>query len=240
MERPMTGQGNRQGPLVGMKVVELAHIMAGPACGMMLADMGADVIKVEKPDGDDSRRFLPPAINGESAAYLMMNRNKRGIALNLKDADAVAVLRSLLAQRRRGDRKLPARHHGTLGCPTRACARPIPAWSIAPSPASAAPALMQERGGFDLIAQGMSGLMSITGEGPGRPPVKPGAPISDITAGILAAMGCIAAYHHAQKTGEGQIVDTSLFEAGSPSPTGNPPSHSPPARCPCRWAPATL
>ena len=71
-----------KGPLAGMKVVELAHIMAGPACGLMLADMGADVIKVEKPTGDDSRRFVPPEIAGESAAYLMMNRNKRGIALD--------------------------------------------------------------------------------------------------------------------------------------------------------------
>ena len=84
------------GPLFGMKVIELAHIMAGPVCGLMLADMGADVIKVEKPTGDDSRRFLPPDINGESAAYMMMNRNKRGIALNLKDPAAVAVLHKLL------------------------------------------------------------------------------------------------------------------------------------------------
>ena len=87
---------SNNGPLTGMKVIELAHIMAGPACGMMLADMGADVIKVEKPDGDDSRRFLPPDIEGESAAYMMMNRNKRGIALNLKNPDAIEVLRTLL------------------------------------------------------------------------------------------------------------------------------------------------
>jgi len=85
------------GPLKGMKVIELAHIMAGPVCGLMLADMGADVIKVEKPNGDDSRRFVPPDIEGESAAYMMMNRNKRGIALNLKDPDALDVLRQLLS-----------------------------------------------------------------------------------------------------------------------------------------------
>ena len=72
------------GPITGMRVIELAHIMAGPACGLMLADIGADVIKVEKLGGDDSRRFLPPDINGESAAFMMMNRNKRGMALNLK------------------------------------------------------------------------------------------------------------------------------------------------------------
>ena len=88
---------DRRGPLTGMRVIELAHIMAGPVCGMMLADMGADVIKVEKPDGDDTRRFVPPEINGESAAYMMMNRNKRGIALNLKDPQAVEALQKLLA-----------------------------------------------------------------------------------------------------------------------------------------------
>ena len=85
-----------KGPLAGMKVVELAHIMAGPVCGLMLADMGADVVKVEKPQGDDTRRFLPPDIEGVSAAYLMMNRNKRGIALDLKNPDAVRVLERLL------------------------------------------------------------------------------------------------------------------------------------------------
>jgi len=87
----------KSGPLAGMRVIELAHIMAGPACGVMLADMGADVIKVEKPTGDDSRRFVPPKVGDESAAYMMMNRNKRGISLDLKDPAAVEVLRTLLA-----------------------------------------------------------------------------------------------------------------------------------------------
>jgi crotonobetainyl-CoA:carnitine CoA-transferase CaiB-like acyl-CoA transferase len=86
----MTG---RQGPLSGLKVVELAHIMAGPVCGLMLADLGADVVKVEKlPGGDDSRRFLPPEIEGEPAAFMMMNRNKRGVAIDLKRAEGKAVL----------------------------------------------------------------------------------------------------------------------------------------------------
>jgi crotonobetainyl-CoA:carnitine CoA-transferase CaiB-like acyl-CoA transferase len=84
-----------QGPLAGLKVIELAHIMAGPVCGLMLADMGADVIKVEKhPGGDDTRRFLPPDIAGEAAAFMMMNRNKRGIAVNLKAGDGQAVAAS--------------------------------------------------------------------------------------------------------------------------------------------------
>ena len=90
----MAGSG---GPLSGLKVFELAHIMAGPTCGLMLADMGADVIKVEKvPGGDDSRHFLPPDIDGEAAAFMMMNRNKRGIAVNLKDEAGKEVLKRLL------------------------------------------------------------------------------------------------------------------------------------------------
>ena len=83
------------GPLNGMRVIELAHIMAGPVCGLMLADMGADVIKVEKPSGDDSRRFVPPEIGGEAAAYMMMNRNKLGISLNLKSKKAQKILLKL-------------------------------------------------------------------------------------------------------------------------------------------------
>ena len=88
----------RKGPLLGLKVIELAHVMAGPVCGLMLADMGAEVIKVEKvPGGDDSRRSLPPDLGGEAAAFLMVNRNKRGIAVDLKSAGGKAVLRRLVA-----------------------------------------------------------------------------------------------------------------------------------------------
>ena len=203
------------GPLAGVKVIELAHIMAGPVCGLMLADLGADVIKVEKiPGGDDSRGFLPPDIDGESAAYMMMNRNKRGIALDLKTESGKEVLKTLLADadvvtenyRRDTMSKLGLGYEdlrkvnpGLIYCAISGFGRTGP---------------YADRGGFDLIAQGMSGLMSFTGEGPGRPPCKVGAPVTDITAGILAALGVVSAYVHKLKTGEGQIVDTSLFEAG--------------------------
>ncbi|MFY0692581.1 MAG: CoA transferase [Paracoccaceae bacterium] len=201
------------GPLEGMRVIELAHIMAGPVCGLMLADMGADVIKVEKPDGDDSRRFLPPDINGESAAYLMMNRNKRGIALNLKDPDAVECLRDLLKD---ADVVIENYRIGTmerLGLGYEDLKELNPRLIYCEISGFGRTGPYANRGGFDLIAQGMSGLMSITGEGHGRPPVKTGPPVSDITAGLLAAMGCAAAYARMLQTGEGQKVDTSLFEA---------------------------
>jgi len=203
------------GPLAGLKVVELAHIMAGPVCGRMLADMGADVIKVERvPHGDASRGFAPPEIDGESAAFIMMNRNKRGIAVNLKHDDGRDIVRRLLEDAdvvienyRKGtmDRlglgyeELHARNPRLVFCEISGFGRTGP---------------FADHGGFDLVAQGYSGLMSITGEGPGRPPVKCGPPITDITAGILAAMGVLAAIVERNKTGRGQRVDTSLFEAG--------------------------
>jgi crotonobetainyl-CoA:carnitine CoA-transferase CaiB-like acyl-CoA transferase len=203
------------GPLHGMRVIELAHIMAGPCCGMMLADMGADVIKVEKAaGGDDTRRFLPPDINGESAAFMMMNRNKRGISLDLKSPDGKAALLKLLET---ADCLIENYRHDTmekLGLGYETLAKLNPGLIYCEISGFGRTGPYAEKGGFDLIAQGMSGLMSITGEGPGRPPVKVGAPVSDITAGILGAMGCAAAYAHKLKTGEGQRVDTSLFEAG--------------------------
>lgn len=204
-----------KGPLVGMRVLELAHIMAGPVCGLMLADMGADVIKVEKcPGGDDTRRFVPPEIEGESAAFMMMNRNKRGIALDLKSDQGKEILlrlvenadvlienyrRETMAKLGLGYDRLKEINPGLIYCEISAFGRTGP---------------LADQGGFDLIAQGMSGLMAITGEGPGRPPVKVGAPISDITAGILGAMGVAAAYAQRLQSGIGQRVDTSLFEGG--------------------------
>jgi len=203
-----------KGPLSGMRVIELAHIMSGPVCGMMLADMGADVIKVEKtPDGDDSRRFAPVLECGESASFMIVNRNKRGIGVNLKTEGGRAVLARLLAdadvvtENYRGGtmekfglgyEELKRINPGLIYCCISGFGRTGP---------------YADKGGFDLIAQGMSGLMSMTGE-EGRPPIKAGSPVADINAGILAALGIAAAYAEKLRTGLGQVVDTSLFEAG--------------------------
>ena len=203
------------GPLSGIRVIELAHIMAGPCCGLMLADMGADVIKLEKaPAGDDSRRFLPPDIGGESAAFLMMNRNKRGIVVDLKTAGGKQVARRLFTD---ADVVIENYRKGTmelLGLGYETLRQDNPGLIYCEISGFGRTGPYAERGGFDLIAQGMSGLMSITGEAPGRPPIKCGAPMADITAGILGAMGVLAAYIQRSKTGQGQRVDTSLFEAG--------------------------
>ncbi len=203
------------GPLAGVKVIEFAHVMAGPTCGLMLADMGADVIKVERvPDGEDTRRMTPPTIDGEAAAFLMMNRNKRGMAVDLKHEKGKAIARRLL---RTADVAIENFRKGTmerLGLGYEEMRKDNPVLIYCEVSGFGRTGPYADRGGYDLIAQGMSGLMSITGEGPGRPPVKCGAPMTDITAGILAAMGVLAAYAHRLKTGEGQRVDVSLFEAG--------------------------
>jgi len=193
-------------------VIELAHVMAGPVAGLMLADMGADVIKVEKPTGDDTRAS-GPFIAGEAAAYMMMNRNKRGIVMDLKDEAQVARLREML---RTADVLIENFRPGVmerlgLGQETLEAENPGLIYASISGFGRSGP--YAERAGFDLIAQGMSGIMSITGEGPDRPPCKAGPPLSDITAGILLAMGICAALQHRHRTGEGQQVETSLFEA---------------------------
>jgi crotonobetainyl-CoA:carnitine CoA-transferase CaiB-like acyl-CoA transferase len=205
------------GPLEGIKVIELAHVMAGPTCGRMLADMGADVIKIERiPGGDDTRRdtIASEAADGDSFAFIMMNRNKRGLALNLKTEGGKLVLRRLLAT---ADVLIENYRYDTmekLGLGYKQLHEEFPRLVYCAVSGFGRTGPYAERGGFDLIAQGMSGLMSFTGEGDGRPPVKVGAPVTDITAGILAAMGVTAALHSRERTGVGQMVDTSLFEAG--------------------------
>ncbi|MEO6565360.1 MAG: CoA transferase [Casimicrobiaceae bacterium] len=196
-----------------MRVLELAQIMAGPTCGAMLADLGADVIKVEKAGGgDDSRGYREPRVNGVSAPFMMLNRNKRGIVLDLKHPHGRDILlrmvrdvdvllenyrRGTLDKLRLGYDVLAKTNPGLIYCAITGYGRDGP---------------LADKGGFDLVAQGFAGLMSITGE-PGHPPAKNGNPVSDINAGLLATTGILAAYAHKLQTGRGQIVDTSLFEA---------------------------
>jgi crotonobetainyl-CoA:carnitine CoA-transferase CaiB-like acyl-CoA transferase len=210
-----TDREKLMGPLEGLKVIDLTHVMAGPTCTLMLADMGADVIKIERiPGGDDTRRSIPPTIGGESAAFMMMNRNKRGVALDLKSEGGKRALRRLL---RDADVLVENYRPGTLarlGFDFEDLRRDNPGLIYCALSGFGRTGPYGHRGGFDLVAQAMSGIMSITGEGPGRPPVKCGAPLTDITCGIIAAMGVLAAYAHRQKTGRGQMVDTSLLEAG--------------------------
>ena len=181
-------------PLSGIRVIELAHIMAGPVCGLMLGDMGADVVKVERlPGGDGSRAFLPPDVRGESAAFMMLNRGKRGLALDLRSEEGRTLVRRLVSG---ADVIIENFRTGTmermgLGFEALSTLNPRLVYCQITGYGRTGP--LSHQGGFDLIAQGYSGLMSVTGEAPGRAPVKVGAPVTDITAGILAAFGVASA-----------------------------------------------
>ena len=202
------------GPLSGLKVLDLTHVMAGPTCTLMLADMGADVIKIERnPGGDDSRHSVPPKIGDEAASFLMMNRNKRGIVVDLKTAGGKKIMRRLIASADVLVENFAPGVMDRLGFGYQALRQDHPALIYCSLSGFGRTGPYQDRRGFDLMAQAMSGIMSFTGDGPDGPPVKCGAPLSDITAGLLAAMGILAAYAHRLKTGEGQWVETSLFEA---------------------------
>src|SRR5438094_1794973 len=202
------------GPLSGVKVIDLTHVMAGPTCTLMLADMGADVIKIEKsPHGDDSRHMIPPKVGDETAAFLMMNRNKRGMVIDLKKPGGTMVLLRLLKTADVLVENFAPGVMERLGLGYQDLRNENPALIYCSLSGFGRTGPYKHRRGFDLIAQAMSGIMSFTGERPDGPPVKCGAPLSDITAGILAGMGILAAYVHRLKTGEGQCVDTSLFEA---------------------------
>jgi crotonobetainyl-CoA:carnitine CoA-transferase CaiB-like acyl-CoA transferase len=202
------------GPLTGMKVIDLTHVMAGPTCTLMLADMGADVIKIEKaPQGDDTRHMIPPKVGDETAAFLMMNRNKRGMVIDLKTPGGAKVLRRLVQSADVLVENFGPDVMERLGFGYEALRKDNPSLIYCSLSGFGRTGPYKHRRGFDLVAQAMSGIMSFTGERPDGPPVKCGAPLSDITAGILAAMGILAAYAHRLKTGEGQWVETSLFEA---------------------------
>ncbi len=204
----------RTGPLSGLVVVELTNVMAGPVGGLLLADMGAEVVKVERlPGGDDTRRAIPPEIQGESATFMIVNRNKRGIAVDLKHPDGLQVVRRLIDK---ADVVIENFRPGTmekLGLGYEVLRASNPGLIYCKITGFGLNGPYAKRAGYDLIAQGMSGIMSLTGEGPGRPPVKVGVPIGDVTAGILASTGVLAAYIERLRTGEGQYVDTSLYEA---------------------------
>lgn len=181
---------------------------------MVLADMGADVIKVEKPNGgDDNRRMGPPFIKDWSAGFLAVNRNKRSLALDLRNEAGLGVFRRLVED---ADVVVENFRPGVmerlgLGYAELAAIKPSLVYCTISGFGSTGPA--RNRGGFDLVAQGVSGLMSITGH-PNSPPAKVGVPVTDLTAGLFAANGIMAAYINALKTGQGQMVDTSLMEAG--------------------------
>lgn len=199
-------------PLDGMTVLDATQVMAGPFCTLLLADMGANVIKVEKPDGDDSRRIGPPFIKGESAAYLGINRNKQSIVLDLHTDAGKDAFRRLASQ---VDVVAENYRPGTiarLGLGPNDLRKDHPELIYVSISGFGQTGPYAQRPGYDLVAQGMSGIMSVTGY-PDSPPVKVSIPLADLNAGMFGAYGVLSAYIHRLKTGEGQVVETSLLEA---------------------------
>ncbi len=199
--------------LEGVRVLDCSQILAGPFCSMLLADMGADVIKIEKPNGgDDTRRMGPPFIDTESAAFLAMNRNKRSIVLNFKEQSGVQAMKTLVKD---ADIVIENYRTGTmdrlgLGYEDLNDINPGIIYCSISGFGRTGP--YANRGGFDLVAQGMSGLMSITGV-PNSPPVKVGVPIADMNAGMFATYGILTAYINKLRTRKGQYLEISLLEA---------------------------
>lgn len=201
-------------PLEGMTVLDLTQIMAGPVCTMLLADMGANVIKIEKPNGgDDTRRMGPPFTGEWASGFLALNRNKRSLALNLREEAGQEVFKRLLLDADVVVENFRPGVMDRLGLGYSSLSEIKPSLIYCCISGFGATGPYRNRGGFDLVAQGMSGLMSITGF-PDGPPAKVGVPITDISAGTQAAFGILSAYVHALKTGQGQMVDASLMEAG--------------------------
>jgi len=204
---------DRPRALEGLRVLDQTQVMAGPFCAMLLADMGADVIKIEPPGGETTRAMDLEAAPGVSAPFLAVNRNKRGLVLDLKRGEGVAVLKKLVATADvliENYRPGVARRLG-VDYPTLAAINPRLIYCSISGFGQTGP--YAERGGYDLIAQGMSGIMSATGS-EGGAPVKVGVPITDLGAGLFGLFGILCAVRARRVTGRGQLVDTSLFEAG--------------------------
>ncbi len=200
------------GPLAGVRVLDLTRALAGPYCSLMLGDMGADVLKVEMPKtGDETRGWGPPFINGESGYFLSVNRNKKGMTLNLKDPRGKEILGKLMV---RADVVLQNFSPGTLeklGFPYERMKALNPRIVYCAISGFGQSGPSAGKAAYDQILQGLGGLMSITGP-VGGPPIKVGVPIADIVAGMFAAYAVMVALFHRERTGQGQMIDTSLLD----------------------------
>ncbi len=199
--------------LEGIKILDLSRALAGPYCTMMLADMGAEVIKLEMPGrGDDSRSWGPPFVEGESAYFMSVNRNKKSLTLNMKSEKSTEIIHKLIKQsdvlvenfRPGAMERLGLGYEQVKGMNPKIIYASISGFGQ-DGPYRMLP-------GFDQVLQGMGGLMSITGE-PGGPPIKVGVAVADISGGMFAAYGIMVALYNRERTGKGQLVDVSLLDS---------------------------
>ena len=200
--------------LARIRVIEVGNFMAAPFCTLQLADLGADVVKIENPDGGDQVRTTAPFLDGESSSFIRLNRNKRSLALDLKAPPGKDVFRKLA---RRADVLVENLRPGTMGdleLDYRRLSELNPRLVYVAASGWGQDGPYAQRPGLDIMAQGMSGLMSITGEEGGRNPVKVGVPVTDLTCALYGAIAALAALRVRERTGRGQFIDVSLFESG--------------------------
>ena len=200
-----------RGPLADLLVVDLTRVLAGPYCTMVLADLGARVVKVERPEvGDDARAF-PPFVDGESAYFSSLNRGKESLALDLKAPDDRVIFDALLA---RADVLVENYRAGTLdrlGYDWERLQRDYPRLILASASGFGQTGPYANRPAYDMVVQAMGGIMSLTGH-PGGPPTRVGSSVGDITAGLFTAVGILTALHHRSTTGEAQRVDVAMLD----------------------------
>ena len=209
----------RTGPLAGLRVFDLSRILAGPTCTQLLGDLGADVIKIERPGaGDDTRKWGPPYLKGkdgkdtgESAYYLASNRNKRSVTIDIAQPEGQALAKRLIGKCdvmienfKVGDMARYGLSHVDLKAT-------YPALIYCSISGFGQTGPYAPRAGYDMLAQGIGGIMSVTGE-PDRPPMKVGVGIADVMCGMYAAVAILAAVRHRDLTGQGQYIDLSLLD----------------------------
>jgi formyl-CoA transferase len=205
------GAGMEDQPLSGLRILDLSRVLAGPYCTMILGDLGADVIKVEPPEGDETRGWGPPLLGGESAYYLCVNRNKRGMILDLKNPDGQKVVRELAS---RSDVLVENFRPGTLerfGLDPAALRGENPGLVTCSISGFGQTGPRRDQPGYDFMIQAMGGVMSFTGE-PGGQPIKVGVAVTDVIAGLYAVIAIQGALAQRQKTSQGQQLDISLFD----------------------------
>lgn len=202
-------------PLAGIVVVELGNSVAAPFAGQILGDLGAEVIKIEKSDGDDARKWGPPFWEGAAANFQPLNRNKKSVICELRDPQQLAALKRLIHER--ADVVLQNLRPGQvdqLGLAAGALMADKPGLIYCNLGAFGSVGPFKDRPGYDPLMQAFSGIMSTTGE-PGRAPVRVGASIVDMGTGMWAVIGVLSALHTRRDTGRGSVVDVSLFETAA-------------------------
>ncbi|HWI15211.1 MAG TPA: CoA transferase, partial [Burkholderiales bacterium] len=199
-------------PLAGIVVVELGHSVAAPFAGQILGDLGADVIKIERAEGDDARKWGPPFWEGAAAFFQPLNRNKRSAVCELRDPEQLRALKQLILER--ADvvvQNLRPGHVEKLGLDSATLLAEKPGLIYANLGAFGNAGPLAGKPGYDPLTQAFSGIMSTTGEA-GRPPVRVGASIVDLGTGMWSVIGILSALHTRSATGKGTVVDVSLFE----------------------------